>query len=79
MTVIAASKGKQVSFELRAWGGGAFTSAIVDALSAPDGAVGARSLEDLYVAIRGSVATRTGGKQTPWLRRSSWQGTQSLN
>jgi hypothetical protein len=79
VTVIAASKGKQVSFELRAWGGGAFTSAIVDALSAPDGAAGARSVEDLYVAIRRSVATRTGGKQTPWLRRSSWQGTQSLN
>ncbi len=78
VTVIAASKGKQASFESSKWGGGAFTSALIEQLTTHQSGGHEMTIEEMYGAIRNMVLEQTGGRQTPWLRRASWQGAQSL-
>lgn len=83
ITVITASKGQQLSLESAAWGGGIFTTALIgtfrDSHSALASARDPITLEQIYAAVRQSVSTQTKGRQTPWLRRSSWVGSQSIN
>ncbi|MBP1184183.1 caspase domain-containing protein [Methylobacterium sp. PvR107] len=84
VTIISSSKGRQSSLENAGWGGGAFTNAILGALkrtSFPGSATldSPLSIEALYAEVRRVVAAQTNGKQTPWLRRSVWVGSQSLN
>lgn len=79
VVIIAASKGTQVSSEGPAWGGGAFTSAIVSNLDSLGQSEEFMSIDVLYQHIRMTVASATREKQTPWLSRTSWQGDQSLN
>jgi hypothetical protein len=83
VTIITASKGQQSSLENVAWGGGAFTSALISNLSNSSAALLGRStpfsIEGLYGNVRRAVTAQTHGQQTPWLRRSSWLGEQSIN
>src|SRR5262249_16146568 len=83
VTIITASKGLQSSLENAAWGGGAFTTAVITNLSGSFGALSALgepiTIETLYANVRKAVAGQTHGLQTPWFRRSTWLGEQSLN
>jgi hypothetical protein len=84
IVVISASKGKQISLEGSQWKGGVFTTAVIDFLSERSRAAVSDpkhypTVAEMYAAIRKDVAARTHGLQTPWLRRASWQGPQSIN
>lgn len=78
VAVIAASKGRQFSFEAASQGGGYFTAALTDALRS-----GARldldksglvELDELYLGLKRGVAQATGGQQTPWIARGEIVG-----
>lgn len=84
VAVIAASKGRQFSFESAAKGGGFFTSAlsaIVSARSDPsidrDGS-GAVELDELYLALKRQVVRDSNGQQTPWIARNQMVGKVPL-
>jgi caspase domain-containing protein len=83
VTIITASKGRQSSLENAAWGGGAFTTAVLGTLKDAYATLGKGtqppSIESVYASIRKAVVARTHGQQTPWFRRSSWLGEQSIN
>ena len=79
MLVLAASKGRQSSYEHKKWGGGAFTYALVEALQrnrqgADLDANGVIEVSELYRALRSIVARETQGQQTPWLARQDLIG-----
>ncbi|MGD9668976.1 MAG: caspase domain-containing protein [Hyphomicrobiaceae bacterium] len=81
--VLAASKGRQVSYENQKWGGGLFTYALVEALDHNregndldhDGAIEA---SELYRAVKGVMLELSGGQQTPWLARKDLIGDFAL-
>ena len=83
MLVLAASKGRQVSFEHAKWGGGVFTFAMVEALQRHratydldrDGLIEA---SELYRAVKSVVARETQGQQSPWLVRQDLLGDFAL-
>jgi hypothetical protein len=83
VTIITASKGTQSSLENAAWGGGAFTTAVLGTLKDAYATLGKGtqppSIESMYASIRKAVVARTHGQQTPWFRRSRWLGEQSIN
>ncbi|TYL92736.1 caspase family protein [Bradyrhizobium rifense] len=80
VTVISASKGRQSSLESQSWGGGIFTTALLDVLKAAKFSGNHDlSMESLYANVRRIVTARTNGRQTPWFRRASWQGEQSVD
>ena len=67
MLVLAASKGRQFSYEDPKWGGGAFTHALVEVLqrnwrSADLNGNGAIEVSELYRALRSMVAERDPGQ-----------------
>jgi uncharacterized caspase-like protein len=76
VVMFTASTGKQLSQENSAWGNGAFTKAVIEALGLPgkkaladyrgDGKITTSAL-DLYVSER--VKTLTGGAQSPIMIR----------
>ena len=83
MLVLAASKGRQYSYEDPKWGGGAFTYALVEALqrnwrSADLNGNGVIEVSELYRALRSMVASETQGNQTPWLARQDLIGDFAL-
>lgn len=81
VAVIAASKGRQVSFEAPGFGGGAFTGALVRALHAPEADLdgnGALELSELYARVKREVVQATAGRQTPWIARSAFVGEVPL-
>ncbi len=83
MLVLAASKGRQFSYEDPKWGGGAFTHALVEVLqrnwrSADLNGNGVIEVSELYRALRSMVAGETQGNQTPWLARQDLIGDFSL-
>jgi Caspase domain len=79
MLVLAASKGRQLSFEGQDWDGGVFTYALIEALEAKraeydvdgDGAI---EVSELYRALRTILARETKGEQSPWLVRQDLLG-----
>lgn len=81
--VLAASKGRQVSYESPKWGGGLFTYALVEALERGrsnndldhDGAIEA---SELYRAVKGLMIPLSDGLQTPWLARKDLIGDFAL-
>lgn len=83
MLVLAASKGRQVSYENVKWGGGLFTYALVEALQHNrkshdldrDGAI---DVSELYRAVKGILQTNSAGQQTPWLARQDLIGDFAL-
>lgn len=83
MLVLAASKGRQLSYEDPKWGGGVFTHALVEALQRDwkgtdvDGN-GAIEVSELYRALKSTVARETEGQQTPWLARQDLIGDFAL-
>jgi uncharacterized caspase-like protein len=83
MLVLAASKGRQFSYEDPKWGGGAFTHALVEVLQrnwrgADINANGVIEVSELYRALRSMVAGETQGNQTPWLARQDLIGDFAL-
>jgi hypothetical protein len=81
--VLAASKGRQYSYEDPKWGGGAFTYALVEALQrnwrgSDLNGNGVIEVSELYRSLRSIVAGETKGNQTPWLARQDLIGDFSL-
>jgi hypothetical protein len=81
VTLIAASKGRQLSHE--EFDGGVFTTAIVKAIGASSGATdtngnGAIELAELYRQIKRDVVRATRYKQTPWIARNNMVGETPL-
>jgi hypothetical protein len=79
MLVLAASKGRQYSYEDPKWGGGAFTYALVEALQrnwrgADLNGNGVIEVSELYRALRSIVVQETQANQTPWLARQDLIG-----
>jgi uncharacterized caspase-like protein len=80
--VLAASKGREVSYEGPAWQGGVFTYALTKILSnaaAPNGAAKQSiDVSDLYRELREILARETKDRQTPWLARQDLIGDFAL-
>jgi uncharacterized caspase-like protein len=81
VTLIAASKGRQISVENAA--GGFFTTALVKAIGAGREVTdvngnGAIELAELYGAIKREVVNETGHKQSPWIARNNMIGETPL-
>jgi hypothetical protein len=83
MLVLAASKGRQLSYEDARWGGGLFTYALVEVLQRNraqydldhDGVIEA---SELYRALKAMVVRQSEGRQTPWLARQDLLGDFAL-
>ena len=73
VTVIAASKGRQFSFEGARFAGGVFTSALTaifsDILAHDDNGNGVLEFSELYRALKQRVVSQTRGEQIPWVSR----------
>jgi uncharacterized caspase-like protein len=83
LVVLAASKGRQLSEEDAAFGGGLFTSAIVDVLTTNRALYdtdhsGLIDLSELYRGVKQIVMQKSKNEQTPWLARSGIVGDLSL-
>ena len=81
VTIISASKGKQSSLENQTWGGGIFTTALLEVMKSAKSSSSteqALSMEALYANVRRIVVSQTNGRQTPWFRRAS-SGEQSID
>lgn len=77
LTVIAAAKGRQDSLEFGS--GGAFTRALIDAISSEQSETdtnrnGVIELAELYSVVKRNVVARTQGAQTPWIARNLMVG-----
>ena len=79
MLVLAASKGRQYSYEGPKWGGGVFTDALVETIQRNRQNYdldhnGVIETSELYYALKSLVVRETGGEQTPWLVRQDLLG-----
>ena len=79
ITVIAASKGRQLSEERRDISGGVFTRAleqvVTNGRTASDtNRNGALELSEVYGALKRRVGEQTKGAQTPWIARNNMVG-----
>ncbi|HEY2106357.1 MAG TPA: caspase family protein [Candidatus Binataceae bacterium] len=75
--IFSASKAREVSHESAKQGGGAFTTAIVNALSEPKTDLnhnGVIEASELYAAVKRAVVEATKGHQTPWFARNDMIG-----
>ena len=79
MLVLAASKGRQSSYEDKRWDGGVFTYALLEVLQGKrsdydldrDGAI---EVSELYRGLRSILTRETGDRQSPWLVRQDLIG-----
>jgi hypothetical protein len=83
MLVLAASKGRQYSYEGSKWGGGVFTDALVEAIqrNRPNYDLdhnGVIETSELYYALKSLVVRETTGEQSPWLARQDLLGDFAL-
>jgi uncharacterized caspase-like protein len=83
MLVLAASKGRQYSYEGSKWGGGVFTDALVEAIQRNRQSYdldhnGVIETSELYYALKSLVVRETAGEQTPWLVRQDLLGDFAL-
>lgn len=81
IAVLAASKGRQFSYESSALRGGAFTGAIVAAFGAAETDLdrnGVVELDELYARVKADVVDATRAEQTPWIARSGFVGPVPL-
>ncbi|WP_187970173.1 caspase family protein [Aquibium microcysteis] len=79
--VLAASKGRQFSYESAGLRGGAFTGAVVAALRSPNTDLdgnGVVELDELYAQVKAEVVRATDAKQTPWIAQSGFVGPVPL-
>jgi len=79
MLVLAASKGRQFSYEGSKWGGGVFTDALVEAIQRNRQSYdldhnGVIETSELYYALKSLAVRATAGEQTPWLVRQDLLG-----
>ncbi|MCC7251067.1 caspase family protein [Hyphomicrobium sp.] len=79
MTVLAAAKGRQSSYEDQHAGGGQFTTALVRAITTgrkgtDSNSNGAIELAEVYGAVKKQVVAATVGRQTPWIARNLMVG-----
>ncbi len=84
LLVIAASKGRQYSFEEAKGKGGRFTSALVAALThdrpkADRNNDGLVELSELYGFLKANVVSVTKGRQTPWIARNRLVGRTPIH
>ncbi|MFD0914789.1 caspase family protein [Pseudahrensia aquimaris] len=83
ITVLAASKGRQVSIESNSAGGGYFSNAIADVISGDrvrfdTDRNGRIEASELYRGVKRHVMDASGGLQTPWVVRSRMVGDYAL-
>ncbi len=81
IAVLAASKGRQFSYESALLRGGAFTGAVVAALARPETDLdgnGVVELDELYAQVKAEVVRATEAKQTPWIAQSGFVGPVPL-
>ncbi len=83
IVVFSASKGRELSEESKSFGGGIFTSALLDVIARKRDAYdrnrdGAIEISELYRGVKGEVSGRTGGRQTPWIARNQMVGDFAL-
>ncbi len=83
MLVLAASKGRQYSYEGSKWGGGVFTDALVETIQRNRQNYdldhnGVIETSELYYALKSLVVRETEGEQTPWLVRQDLLGDFAL-
>jgi hypothetical protein len=78
MVILAGSKGRQLTEENAATGGGVFTSAITAVIADTQKRNRHVDLSEFYSAIRARVMEATNGRQTPWLARNSLVGDMVL-
>lgn len=83
MIVLAASKGRQESFEAPGSAGGLFTQTLAQLIGAGRAATdtdrdGALEISELYRSLRQKVDAATRGRQTPWLVRRNIVGDAPL-
>ncbi len=79
--VLAASKGRELSFEGEKWQGGVFTYALTKVLldgAHSGGSLQALDVSRLYQGLREVLAKETNGQQTPWLARQDLIGDFAL-
>jgi uncharacterized caspase-like protein len=81
--VLAASKGRQFSEELRGAGGGVFTQNLARIItrqrsSSDTNNNGVIEISELYQSLKNSVTSATDGRQTPWLVRQEMVGDFAL-
>jgi hypothetical protein len=83
IVVFSASKGRELSEEAAAVGGGVFTSALVDAITGnrdrfDENGNGAIEISELYRGVKAVVKAGTEGRQTPWIARNQMVGDFAL-
>jgi hypothetical protein len=83
LTVLAASKGRELSAEMRNLGGGVFTYSLVEALVSKRKAAdadgnGRIEVSELYRYVKDRVVGLRKGEQTPWLARNQMIGDFAL-
>lgn len=83
ITVLAASKGREVSQELSSLQGGVFTHAVQNVLDVKRGTFdkngnGAIEASELYLGVKSQVIARPDHVQTPWITRSQLVGDYAL-
>ena len=83
LTVLSASKGRELSAEVPSLGGGVFTYALSQAIGADRANADANGNErievsELYRYVKDKVSTLRKGKQTPWLARNQMIGDFAL-
>jgi uncharacterized caspase-like protein len=82
LTVMAASKGRQFSNEGTEWGGGAFTTrlleAVLDRKKTDTNANGTIEQSELYAVLKSRIVADTEGNQTPWIARTQMIGEVPL-
>jgi hypothetical protein len=79
LLILSASKGRQLSEESAAVGGGYFTNAFADVISRKRTTYdingnGRIEVSELYSGLKRSVALQTQGRQIPWLARNELVG-----
>jgi hypothetical protein len=83
IVIFAASKGRELSEEMAAVGGGVFTSALVKVIAGNRSHYdinrnGAIEISELYRGVKDQVTSTTSGRQTPWIVRNQMVGDFAL-
>jgi uncharacterized caspase-like protein len=83
LTVLAASKGRELSAEIPSLGGGVFNHVLakgitVDRAAADRNANGRIEVSELYRYVKDNVSALRKGEQTPWLSRNQMVGDFAL-
>jgi uncharacterized caspase-like protein len=81
--ILAASKGRQFSYENPKWGGGIFTHALSQTLTGAWKASDlnrndALEISEIYQSVKSMVVRETKGEQTPWIVRRDLIGDFAL-